>query len=126
VLHTHALMLRGGELVVSRGVLGPDGITAASDKGVQISILLDLEIAFSFDLELVRVDPAKPIVARYKAIGVRSQWETDAAPGGVEYVPLPVFDPSRGYSLDVPAGALTATPPLDEILRILGFRVSRD
>src|SRR5690606_37029422 len=64
VLHTHALMLRGGELVVSRGVLGPDGITAASDKGVQISILLDLEIAFSFDLELVRVDPAKPIVAR--------------------------------------------------------------
>ncbi|MDT0185162.1 hypothetical protein Q9S36_33765 [Microbacterium sp. ARD31] len=126
VLHTHALMLRGGELVVSRGVLGPDGITAASDRGVQISILLDLEIAFSFDLELVRVDPANPITARYKAIGVRSQWGTDAAPGGVEYVPLPVFDPSRGYSLDVPTGALTATPPLDEILRILGFRVSRD
>ncbi|WP_127473873.1 DUF6603 domain-containing protein [Microbacterium sulfonylureivorans] len=124
VLHTHELMLRGGELVVSSGVLGPDGITAASDRGVQISILLDLEIAFSFDIELVRVDPAKPIKARYKAIGVRSEWGTGATP--LEYVPLPVFDPSRGYSLDVPAGALTATPPLDEILRILGFRVSRD
>lgn len=126
VLHTHELMLRGGELVVSSGVLGPDGITAASDRGAQISILLDLEIAFSFDIELVRVDPAKPIKARYKAIGVRSEWGTGTTPGGLEYVPLPVFDPSRGYSLDVPAGALTATPPLDEILRILGFRVSRD
>ncbi len=126
VLHTHSLMLRGGELVVSSGVLGPDGITAASDRGVQISILLDLEIGFSFDIGLVRVDPARPIKARYKAIGVRSEWGTGTTPGGLEYLPLPVFDPSRGYSLDVPAGALTATPPLDEILRILGFRVSRD
>jgi len=31
-----------------------------------------------------------------------------------------------GYSLDIPAGALTASPPLDELLRVLGFRVSRD
>ena len=46
--------------------------------------------------------------------------------GRLEYVPLPVFDPSRGYTLDVPAGALSAAPPLDELLRILGFRVSRD
>ena len=126
LLHTHSLMLRGGELVVSSGVLGPDGITAASDSGRQISILLDLEIAFSFDIGIVKVDPTKPIKARYKAIGVRSEWGTGTTPGGLEYVPLPVFDPSRGYSLEVPAGALTATPPLDEILRILGFRVSRD
>jgi hypothetical protein len=37
-----------------------------------------------------------------------------------------VFDPSRGYALDIPAGALVANEPLGEILRILGVRVSRD
>ena len=38
----------------------------------QLSVLLDLEIAFSFDLGIVRVDPAHPVTTRYKAIGVRS------------------------------------------------------
>ena len=126
LIHTHSLILRGGELKVSSGIVGPDGTTTVANRGTQVSVLLDLEIAFSFDLGIVRVDPAHPVTTRYKAIGVRSQWDTNAAPGGVEYVPLPVFDPSRGYSLDVPAGALSAVPPLDELLRILGFRVSRD
>lgn len=126
VLHTHALMLRGGELVVSNGVLGADGITAEKDSGRQFSVLLDVEIAFSFDVGIVKVDPKKPLTARYKAVGIRSRWDTDDFGGTVEYVPLPVFAPNRGYALDVPTGALTASPPLDEILRILGFRVSRD
>ena len=63
----------------------------------------------------------------YKAIGLRSSWDTvPAGGGGVDYVPLPVFFPDRGYTLDIPAGSLTAAPPLDNILRILGVRVSRD
>lgn len=123
LIHTHSLILRGGELKVSDGIVGADGTTTVADSGTQVSILLDLEIAFSFDLGIVRVDPAHPVTTRYKAIGVRSQWGTGT---GLEYVPLPIFDPSRGYTLDVPAGALSATPPLDELLRILGFRVSRD
>ncbi|HOF64064.1 MAG TPA: hypothetical protein PLL54_07150, partial [Dermatophilaceae bacterium] len=93
----------------------------------QVVVLVDVEIAFSFDLTLVRVDPAHPIVTRYKAIGVRSSWETSAGVGNsVDYIPLPVFFPERGYSLDIPAGSLTAVPPLDNVLRILGVRVSRD
>ena len=123
LIHTHSLILRGGELKVSDGIVGADGTTTVADSGTQLSVLLDLEIAFSFDLGIVRVDPAHPVTTRYKAIGVRSQWGTGS---GLEYVPLPIFDPSRGYTLDVPAGALSATPPLDELLRILGFRVSRD
>lgn len=122
LIHTKSLILRGGEIVVSDGILGPDGTTTVSDRGTQVSILLDLEVAFTFDLGIVKVDPQHPVTTRYKAVGIRSQW------GGTppDYVPLPVFDPSRGYTLEVPAGALTASPPLDEILRVLGFRVSRD
>ncbi|MFZ1285639.1 MAG: DUF6603 domain-containing protein [Candidatus Phosphoribacter sp.] len=127
LLHTHRLTLRGAEFIVSQGILGADGITTVSQRGTQVTVLVDIEAAFSFDLTLVRVDPAHPIVTRYKAIGLRSTWDTaPAAGGGVDYVPLPVFFPDRGYTLDIPAGSLTASPPLDNILRILGVRVSRD
>lgn len=128
LIHTKRLILRGAELVVSQGIVGSDGTTTVDDRGTQVSVLFDLEIAFSFDLTIVRVDPAQPITTRYKAVGVRSSWDTAPGTGGagVDYLPLPVFDPSRGYSLDIPAGSLTASPPLDNILRILGVRVSRD
>lgn len=125
LIKTRRLTLRGAELIVSQGVLGADGTTTVSDRGTQVSLLFDVEVAFWFDLTLVRVDPARPIVTRYKAIGVRSQWGTGSG-GSLDYVPLPIFDPSRGYSLDIPAGSLTAVPPLDNVLRILGVRVSRD
>ena len=56
-------------------------------------------------------DDDQPITTRYKAVGVRSTWDTrPGANGGVEYVPLPVFDPSRGYTLDVPAGVAGGLP----------------
>ncbi|MBK8733743.1 MAG: hypothetical protein IPL93_13055 [Actinomycetales bacterium] len=127
LLHTSRLTLRGAEVIVSQGILGSDGITTVDQRGTQVVVLVDVEIAFSFDLTLVRVDPAHPIVTRYKAIGVRSSWGTSPGVGNsVDYIPLPVFFPERGYSLDIPAGSLTAAPPLDNILRILGVRVSRD
>lgn len=126
LIHTKRLTLRGAEVIVSQGVLGADGTTTVANRGTQVSVLFDIEVAFHFDLTIIKVDPAKPIVTRYKAIGVRSSWgEQPGAGGGVDYVPLPVFDPSRGYSLDIPAGSLTASPPLDEVLRILGVKVSR-
>ena len=125
LLHTKRLTLRGAEVRVSQGVLGPDGITTVSDRGTQVSVLLDVEVAFWFDLTLVRIDPNMPVTTRYKAIGVRSTWGTGAG-GALDYVPLPVFDPSRGYSLDIPAGSMHAVPPLDDVLRIMGVRVSRD
>jgi large repetitive protein len=125
LIKTKRLTLRGGQVIVSQGVLGADGITTVSDQGTQVSILLDVEVAFWFDLTLIRIDPNMPVTTRYKAIGVRSKWGTGSG-GSLDYVPLPVFDPSRGYSLDIPAGSMHAVPPLDDILRIMGVRVSRD
>ena len=129
LINTQKIILRGGELVVSQGVIAPDGSATVDPRGTTVSILLDIEVTFTFDLTIVRVNPEHPVTTRYKAVGVRSSWDTapdPANPGHVDYLPVPVFDPSRGYSLDIPAGALTASPPLDELLRVLGFRVSRD
>lgn len=114
-ISTKYVILRGAELVASDG-----------PSGTEVSVLLDVETGFFFDAGLVRVPQDRPVVARYKAVGLRSTWNTRPAAGGVEHVPLWAFDPTRGYSLDVPSGALVTRDPFDQILRVLGFRVSRD
>lgn len=126
LIHTRKLILRGGELFISDGIVGADGTTTVTDRGTQVSVLLDLEVEFTFDLGIVKVNPAHPVTTRYKAVGVRSKWGGTGSGGGLDYVPLPVFDPSRGYSLDIPTGSLMASPPLDDILRVLGMKVSKD
>ena len=122
LVRTRVLTLRGAEILVSDGIIAPDGSTA-TDRGTQISVMLDVEVQFWFDLTIIRVPRDRPVTTRYKAVGVRSRWETGA---GDEYLPVPVFDPNRGYVLDIQPGSLIAQPPLDEILRIFGVRVSRD
>lgn len=125
VLKTEYVMLRGGELVMSDGLVDP--ATGKGTRRTQVSVMLDVETSFTFDLGFIKVDPAKPLTTRYKAVGVRSTWESrPRADGTVEYVPLPVFDPSRGYKLDIPTGSLIAASPLGEVLRILGASMSRD
>ncbi len=127
LIETQKIILRGGELVVSQGTIAPEGSATTDPRGTTVAVLLDVEVTFTFDLTIVKVSPDHPVTTRYKAVGVKSSWDTaPATGGGVDYLPVPVFDPTRGYTLDVPAGALTASPPLDEILRVLGFRVSRD
>ena len=115
VITVQSVTLHGGEV---RFVDGPDG--------TEVALLLDVETKLSFDLVIIRVAPDKPITTRYQAVGIRSSWNTHNGPGGVEYVPVWMFDPTRGYSLDVPTGALVARDPFGALLRVLGFRVSRD
>lgn len=125
VIETRHVILRGGELVVSDGLVDP--ANGSGPRTTQVSVLLDVETAFTFDLDFIRVAPDKPVTTRYKAVGVRSTWGTQPrADGSIEYLPMPVFDPSRGYTLDVPTGSLIAAEPLGELLRILGVRTSRD
>jgi large repetitive protein len=114
VIETQKLTLRGAELVVADG---PDGTS--------VTVMLDVETAFSANLLLIEIPADRPVTTRYQAVGVRSRWDTPAA-GDVEYLPTWAFDPSRGYSLDVPAGALVGREPLGDLLRAQGFRISRD
>jgi hypothetical protein len=123
VLETQELTLYGGELVVANGILSADGSTGDASAGYKVAVFFDVETKFSFDLKIIRTADGKPMSARYKAIGVAGEWGSAANP---EFRPLAVFDPSNGYTIDAPDGSLVATPPLDEILRIFGFKVSRD
>lgn len=123
VIETRKLVLRGAELVVSDGVIAPDGDLTANENGTVVSVLFDVETVFTADLRFISVDDNHPITVRYKAVGVRTAWDTGT---GNEFLPIPIFDPARGYTLDIPAASLKAKPPFDELLRVLGVRVSRD
>ncbi|MDM7855157.1 hypothetical protein [Cellulomonas alba] len=126
VIKTMKLTLHGGQLVVTSGLVDPS--TGDGPRATSISILIDVETSFTFDVSpLLKVDPAKPLTARYKAVGIRSSWRSDPQPDGtVQYVPLPVFDPSQGYSLDIPTGSLIGPNALKDILRVLGGKISKD
>ncbi|MBE2319355.1 hypothetical protein DVA67_025490 [Solirubrobacter sp. CPCC 204708] len=90
------------------------------------AILADIETAVSADikigpLRLLTIARDKPLVARYKAIGVRF----GAGPTG-EPIFHPVFDSSKGYTLDVSKpGSLTVADPLGQVLRVDGAKISR-
>ncbi|PFG19801.1 DUF6603 domain-containing protein [Serinibacter salmoneus] len=120
VFQTQRITLHGAELQISDGIIAPDGSRADSDAGA-VALLLDVEVAFSFDFEIVSVPPDKPVRVRYQALGVKVGWED-----GEVAVPVPVFDPDRGYELEIQPDSVRAVEPLDEILRIFGVRVSRD
>ena len=123
VLETQELTLYGGELVVANGIVSADGSTGNAAAGYKVAVFFDVETKFAFDLKIIRTAEGKPMSARYKAIGVAGEWGSAANP---DFRPLAVFDPAKGYTIDAPDGSLVATPPLDEILRIFGFKVSRD
>lgn len=90
------------------------------------AILLDLETAVSADirlggLRLLTIARDKPLVARYKAIGVRFGQAVDGA-----LILHPIFDSSKGYTLDIGRpGSLTVADPLGQVLRVIGARVSK-
>ncbi|KHK99937.1 hypothetical protein LK09_01015 [Microbacterium mangrovi] len=123
VLEAQVLTLHGGELVVADGIVSADGSTGDAAAGYRVAVFFDVETKFAFDLKIIRTAAGKPMSARYKAIGVEGAWGGAANP---DFRPLAVFDPAKGYTIDAPDGSLVATPPLDQILRIFGFRVSRD
>jgi len=91
------------------------------------AVLLDAEIALSADirlgadLRLITVSRTEPMVARYKAMGIRFGQGVDG-----ELILHPVFDASKGYTLDLSKpGSLQVAEPLDKLLRVVGARVSK-
>ncbi|MGD1859187.1 MAG: hypothetical protein ACFB0E_04360 [Leptolyngbyaceae cyanobacterium] len=89
--------------------------------------LFDVEIGWSADIEigatpLISIDPEYPLTVRYKAIGLRF----GDVEGNAPYTLQPVFNASRGYTIDVAkSGALKINGTLGRILRVLSARISR-
>jgi hypothetical protein len=90
------------------------------------SVLADIETAVSADikigpLRLITIARDKPLVARYKAIGVRFGATADG-----KAIFHPVFDSSKGYTIDVSRpGSLQVAEPLGRVLRVDGAKISR-
>lgn len=111
------VILFGGELVVRDK---PDGFESF--------LLFDVEADWSVKiaiggLDLVTIPPDQPLAVRYKAIGLRLdvREQTDAFPL------RPVFDASRGYTIELAkgAGGLQLAAPFDKILKVLAARISK-
>ncbi|WP_394847004.1 hypothetical protein LZC95_05995 [Pendulispora brunnea] len=100
------------------------------DDEVHASLLFDVESALWLnlkigDFEIVTCRPDKPIKVRYKAIG----FGLDVQPSQPTRF-LPVFDSSRGYTIDLAdSGSLRVLPALGDtigdIIQVMGARIAR-
>ncbi|WP_199041171.1 hypothetical protein [Glycomyces salinus] len=105
------------------------GVTHDEDE-VHSVLLFDVESAIRLnlaveDFEIVTTRVDKPIKVRYKAIG----FGLDVSPDGTADF-RPVFDSSRGYTLDLAdSGSLRVLPALGDaigdIIQVLGARIAR-
>ncbi|MEB3359851.1 MAG: hypothetical protein VKK04_24205 [Synechococcales bacterium] len=92
-------------------------------------LLFDVEADWSVrislgDTVLIEIERDHPLAVRYKAIGLRLGNRADD--GSEQFSLRPVFDASRGYTIDVARnGSLKVAEPFDQILRVLAARISR-
>ena len=122
-----AVLAATGWFIVERVVWYGGAVLVRQHSGEwSTSVLVDVEVAVSadvdlFGLKLLTIARDKPLVARYKAVGVRFGADADGVP-----IFHPVFDSSKGYTLDMSKpGSLTVADPLGQFLRVDGAKVSR-
>lgn len=90
-------------------------------------LLFDVQMDWSVRISLgdnpiITIDPEFPLAVRYKAIGLRFG-QRDSSD---KFTLRPVFDASRGYSIDVAkSGVIKVADPFGRILRVLAARISK-
>ncbi|WP_157968531.1 hypothetical protein [Streptomyces geranii] len=116
---------------VERVILfGVEYLHSQLGDGFTATVLADVEIDWSIDLlGLVTIKREQPLKIRYKAIGLsltNRDGDDDGSTPGARWDFRPVFDSTRGYTIDVASGGgLHIAEPLGQILRVLGARMSR-
>ncbi len=111
---------------VERVVLyGAEYVQRVDRDEIEGMVLFDVGVDWSANLmDLIMIDPESPLSVRYKAIGIRLGNRDDD--GNDVFTLRPVFDSARGYTIDVAkGGSLKIAPPFDNILRVLGARISK-
>ena len=109
-------------------VFGAEYVQNWRDPDIEASLLFDIGVDWSvklnmFGMDLLTIPRDHPLGIRYKAIGLRFANHDDAVH---QYSLRPVFDSSRGYTIDLASGGgLHLADPLGKILRILGARLSK-
>ena len=90
-------------------------------------LLFDVQMDWSVSIAIgnnpiITIDPEFPLAVRYKAIGLRFG-QRDSSD---QFALRPVFDASRGYSIDVAkSGVIKVADPFGRILRVLAARISK-
>jgi len=116
---------------VERVILfGAEYLHSQLGDGFTGTLLADIEVDWSIDLlGLVTIKREQPLKIRYKAIGLsltNRDGDDDGTTPGERWDFRPVFDATRGYTIDVASGGgLHIAEPLGQILRVLGARLSR-
>ncbi len=124
VIATAATFLLGGAgiIPVKQVTLhGVEAIVSGGPAGTQVALIVDVETKFGLSAGILTCDLDHPITTRYKAIGFALGWNA----AGVDRL-QPTFDATKGYTIDIPNGAIHAVSPLGDLLQVLGVNVSRD
>lgn len=112
--HVPRITIYGGELTVTHD---PGGVRGALLLDVEVKLLVSLALG---SIKLIDTKPDSPITIRYKAIG----FTTSDKPKFRDLIP--VFDSSKGYTIDIPSGGgITVPDPLGDILQVAGTRIAR-
>lgn len=121
----------GGErlLNIERVVLyGGEAVFRRQGERWETSFLFDVETAISAKIsiggfDLLTIPRESPLSVRYKAIGLKFGYP----PGSSAAWELrPVFDQSKGYTIDVSGpGVIQLPDPLGNLLQVLGARIAR-
>lgn len=110
ILISEKLTLYGGELLLRQ--YDPTGAVAFTDAAV----MFDYGVAFQIDC--LGVKTSRPLRVRYKSVG----FAVDATSGTYQ----PVFDPSKGYEIDLSdPGLFDVDGVLGDLIRVLGARIAR-
>ena len=118
---------------VERVILfGAEYLHSQRGDGFTGTLLADIEVDWSINLldGLVEIKRVKPLKVRYKAIGLsltNRDGDDDGTDAEARWDFRPVFDATRGYTIDIPSGGdgMTIKDPLGQLLRVLGARLSR-
>lgn len=106
-------------------VFGAEYVQRDRGDEFEANLLFDIGIDWSANIiDLITIEKEHPLSVRYKAIGLRLGNRSDD--GTPKFALRPVFDSSRGYTIDLASGgALKVAEPFDKILRVLGARLSK-